>query len=104
MIKQSLLGYESLESFDLLDEDDEGKTFSSTVQHSEKLAAAFGLLNIPDAAPIRIIKNISMCRGCHNFMKAISSLNAREIIIRDSKRLHKFVNGQCSCGDCVGLL
>ncbi|XVF36547.1 hypothetical protein REPUB_Repub19eG0067000 [Reevesia pubescens] len=101
---KTLIGYESLESFDLLDEDDEEKTFSSTVQHSEKLAAAFGLLNIPDAAAIRIIKNISMCRGCHNFMKAVSSLNAREIIIRDSKRLHKFVNGQCSCGDYGGLL
>ncbi|XWS25419.1 hypothetical protein CRYUN_Cryun27aG0066700 [Craigia yunnanensis] len=101
---KSLLGKESLESFDFLDEDDEEKTFSSTVQHSEKLAAAFGLLNIPDAAPIRIIKNISMCRGCHNFMKAISSLIARKIIIRDSKRLHKFVNGQCSCGDYIGLL
>ncbi|XVE55648.1 hypothetical protein DITRI_Ditri03aG0175400 [Diplodiscus trichospermus] len=102
---KGLLGYEALESFDLLlDEDDEEKTFSSTVQHSEKLAAAFGLLNIPDAAPIRIIKNISMCRSCHNFMKAISSLSAREIIIRDSKRLHKFVNGQCSCGDYGGLL
>ncbi|XWS24012.1 hypothetical protein CRYUN_Cryun28dG0064800 [Craigia yunnanensis] len=103
---KSLLGYGSLESFDLLDENDEEKTFSSTVQQSEKLAAAFGLLklNIPDNAPIRIIKNISMCRGCHNFMKAISSLNAREIIIRDSKRHHKYVNGQCSCGDYGGLL
>lgn len=98
---KSFLGHESLESFDLLDEE---KTFSSTVQHSEKLAAAFGLLNIPDAAPIRIVKNISICRGCHSFMKAISSLYSREIIIRDSKRLHKFVNGQCSCGEYGGLL
>ncbi|KAK6277702.1 hypothetical protein POUND7_018025 [Theobroma cacao] len=101
---KSLLGYESLESIDLIDEENEEKTFSSTVQHSEKLAAAFGLLNIADAAPIRIIKNISMCRGCHNFMKAISSLNARKIIVRDRKQLHKFVNGQCSCGDYGGLL
>ncbi|PPD89475.1 hypothetical protein GOBAR_DD13595 [Gossypium barbadense] len=102
---KSLVGYQSLESFELLEvEEEEGKTLPSNVQHSEKLAVAFGLLNMPNAAPIRIIKNISMCRGCHNFMKAISSLNAREIIIRDSKRLHKFVNGQCSCGDYGGLL
>ncbi|KAA3476599.1 pentatricopeptide repeat-containing protein isoform X2 [Gossypium australe] len=102
---KSLVGYESLESLGLLEvEEEEGKTLTSNVQHSEKLAVAFGLLNMPNAAPIRIIKNISMCRGCHNFMKAISSLNAREIIIRDSKRLHKFVNGQCSCGDYGGLL
>ncbi|OMO57518.1 hypothetical protein COLO4_35316 [Corchorus olitorius] len=100
---KSLLGYETLESFDLVDEEDEEEKSSSRV-HSEELAAAFGLLNIHDAAPIRIIKNTSMCRDCHNFMKAISSLNAREIIVRDSKLLHKFVNGQCSCGDFGGLL
>ncbi|KAE8701698.1 hypothetical protein F3Y22_tig00110515pilonHSYRG00183 [Hibiscus syriacus] len=92
---KSVTGYESLESFTLLGEE---------VQHSEKLAVAFGLMKIPDAAPIRIIKNIGMCNGCHNFMKAISLLNAREIIVRDSKQLHKFDNGKCSCGDYGGLL
>ncbi|KAK8528315.1 hypothetical protein V6N13_056986 [Hibiscus sabdariffa] len=92
---KSVVGYESLESSTLHGEE---------VQHSEKLAVAFGLLKIPDAAPLRIIKNIGMCNGCHSFMKAISSLNAREIIIRDSKQLHKFVNGKCSCGDYGGLL
>ncbi|KAE8686182.1 UDP-glycosyltransferase 91C1-like [Hibiscus syriacus] len=91
---KSVIGYESLESFTI---------FGEEVQHSEKLAVAFGLLKIPDAAPIRIIKNTGMCNGCHNFMKAISSLNAREIIIRDSKQLHKFVDGKCSCGDYGGL-
>ncbi|XP_030947287.1 pentatricopeptide repeat-containing protein At4g14850-like [Quercus lobata] len=96
------LGYESLETLDVTDGDEE-KTHSSTAYHSEKLAIAFGLLNMPNAAPIRVIKSIFMCRDCHNFVKFISLLTAREIVIRDSKRLHKFVNGHCSCGEFSGL-
>lgn len=97
------LGYESLETLMVTDEDEE-KASSSFHYHSEKLAVAFGLLNTPSAAPIRVIKNVIMCRDCHNFVKIISLLTAREITIRDSKRLHKIVNGQCSCGDFGGLL
>ncbi|GAV72028.1 PPR domain-containing protein/PPR_1 domain-containing protein/PPR_2 domain-containing protein/DYW_deaminase domain-containing protein, partial [Cephalotus follicularis] len=94
------LGYEPLESLEVIyEEDEETKTFSSTVYHSEKLAIAFGLLNTPNAAAIRVIKSVSMCSVCHNFIKLMSSLTHRKIIVRDSKRLHKFVNGQCSCGD-----
>ncbi|XP_023885471.1 pentatricopeptide repeat-containing protein At4g21065 [Quercus suber] len=92
------LGYESLETLEVTNGDEE-KTYSSTAYHSEKLAIAFALLNTPNAAPIRIIKSIFMCRDCHNFVKFISLLTAREIVIRDSKRLHKFVNGHCSCGE-----
>ncbi|XP_040366636.1 pentatricopeptide repeat-containing protein At2g22070 isoform X3 [Rosa chinensis] len=98
------LGYKAVESLELTDEDAETTLFSSTSFHSEKLAIAFGLLNTPNAAPIRVIKNISMCRDCHNFVKFISLLTSREIIIRDSKCLHKFVNGKCSCGDFGALL
>ncbi|XP_059461610.1 pentatricopeptide repeat-containing protein At4g21065-like isoform X2 [Corylus avellana] len=97
------LGYESLETLEITDEDEE-KTPSSTAYHSEKLAIAFGLLNTPNAAPIRVIKSVFMCRDCHHFVKLVSLLTAREIIIRDSKRLHKFVNGRCSCGDYGGLI
>ncbi|KAK3031288.1 hypothetical protein RJ639_035588 [Escallonia herrerae] len=97
------LGYESQGSLEVTDEKDEETTFSS-IHHSEKLAVAFGLLNTPNASPIRVMKSISMCRDCHNFFKFISVLTAREIIIRDSKRLHKFVNGHCSCGDFGSLL
>jgi pentatricopeptide repeat protein len=96
------LGYESLETLEVTDGDEE-KTSSSTAYHSEKLAIAFGLLNTPNAAPIRVIKSVFMCRDCHNFIKFISLLTDREIVIRDSKRLHKFVNGCCSCGDFGGI-
>lgn len=98
------LGYKSEERLELTDEDEETTLFSSTSFHSEKLAIGFGLLNTPDAAPIRVIKSISMCRDCHNFVKFVSLLTSREITIRDSKRLHKFVNGKCSCGDFGALL
>lgn len=98
------LGYKSEERLELTDEDEETTLFSSTSFHSEKLAIGFGLLNTPNAAPIRVIKSISMCRDCHNFVKFVSLLTSREITIRDSKRLHKFVNGKCSCGDFGALL
>ncbi|KAK2971827.1 hypothetical protein RJ640_005953 [Escallonia rubra] len=97
------LGYESKGSLEVTDERDEETTFSS-IHHSEKLAVAFGLLNTPNGSPIRVMKSISMCRACHSFFKFISILTARDIIIRDSKRLHKFVNGHCSCGDFGSLL
>lgn len=86
-------GYKQQESFELTDEE------SASVYHSEKLAIAFGLLNTPIVSPILVIKSTTMCRDCHNFIKIITSLTAREIIVRDSKRLHKFVNGHCTCRD-----
>ncbi|KAK0576421.1 hypothetical protein LWI29_017169 [Acer saccharum] len=97
--KAESLGYKSRECLELIEEDDEIKTFSSAVIHSEKLAIAFGMLNTLNAAPILVIKNTTMCRDCHNFIKVISSVTGREIIVRDSKRLHRFVDGHCSCGD-----
>uniref|UniRef100_A0A5B7C9F4 DYW domain-containing protein n=1 Tax=Davidia involucrata TaxID=16924 RepID=A0A5B7C9F4_DAVIN len=100
--KARTLGYESHGDLEVTDEEEEETTLS-TVHHSERLAVAFGLLNTPNAAPIRVTKSISMCRDCHSFIKLISVLTAREIIIRDSKRLHKFVNGHCSCGDFGSL-
>lgn len=102
--KAKSIGYESQGSVELKEEGDEETSFANIVHHSEKLAVAFGLLNAPNGAPIRVIKSISMCKDCHSFLKFVSVLTAREIIIRDSRRLHKFVNGQCSCGDFGSLL
>ncbi|XP_057974211.1 pentatricopeptide repeat-containing protein At3g24000, mitochondrial-like [Malania oleifera] len=101
--KSKSLGYESLGSIEVTDEDSDEET-SSAVYHSEQLAVAFGLLNMPSAVPLRIIKSIAMCKDCHSFIKFVSLLTSREIIIRDSKRLHKFINGPCSCGDFGSLL
>ncbi|PIA51912.1 hypothetical protein AQUCO_01000051v1 [Aquilegia coerulea] len=102
--KAKNLGYVSQKSLEMADEEEKGKTFSSVVHHSEKLAVAYGLLKVPSGASIRVLKSISMCRDCHNLIKHISALTGREIIIRDSKRLHQFNNGHCSCGDFGSLL
>ncbi|KAK2376221.1 pentatricopeptide repeat-containing protein, mitochondrial [Trifolium repens] len=104
LVKAKNLGYEVLESVEFSDKEEDEKTSSPNIYHSEKLAITFGLMNLPNSSPIRVVKNTLMCRDCHNFMKYISTLTSREIIVKDSKRLHKFVNGQCSCGNVGGFL
>ncbi|XP_022865565.1 pentatricopeptide repeat-containing protein At2g41080 isoform X2 [Olea europaea var. sylvestris] len=67
--------------------------------HSEKLAIAFALMNMPLGVPIRIMKNLRVCGDCHVVMKYISKVKNREITVRDASRFHHFKNGHCSCGD-----
>ncbi|XP_022732334.1 pentatricopeptide repeat-containing protein At2g22070-like [Durio zibethinus] len=78
----------------------EEEKFASICYHSEKLALAFGLIKKPHATtPIRIMKNIRVCGDCHMFMKLVSKIIGRPIILRDSNRFHHFVGGSCSCKD-----
>uniref|UniRef100_A0A0E0FLG0 DYW domain-containing protein n=1 Tax=Oryza nivara TaxID=4536 RepID=A0A0E0FLG0_ORYNI len=65
--------------------------------HSERLAVAFALLSTPPGAPIRVKKNLRICRDCHVAFKFISKIVSREIIIRDINRFHHFRDGTCSC-------
>uniref|UniRef100_A0A1D1XLS4 Pentatricopeptide repeat-containing protein At2g29760, chloroplastic n=1 Tax=Anthurium amnicola TaxID=1678845 RepID=A0A1D1XLS4_9ARAE len=68
--------------------------------HSEKLAVAFGLLCMKDCTTaIRVVKNLRVCGDCHQFMKLISRVYGREIIMRDRNRFHQFSGGECSCRD-----
>ncbi|MED6114656.1 hypothetical protein PIB30_082487 [Stylosanthes scabra] len=67
--------------------------------HSEKLAVVFGIINTAPRMPIRIMKNLRICTDCHKFIKYVSQLLEREIIIRDIHRFHHFRHGSCSCGD-----
>ncbi|XP_059647015.1 pentatricopeptide repeat-containing protein At3g24000, mitochondrial-like [Cornus florida] len=67
--------------------------------HSERLALAFSLISNNPHKTIRIFKNLRICGDCHNFMKLISVLVNREIVIRDINRFHHFRNGTCSCQD-----
>ncbi|XP_077220250.1 pentatricopeptide repeat-containing protein At3g12770-like isoform X2 [Tasmannia lanceolata] len=67
--------------------------------HSERLAIAFALLNLPSGMTIRITKNLRFCGDCHTVTKLISKLVSREIIVRDARRFHHFNDGSCSCGD-----
>ncbi|KDP35701.1 hypothetical protein JCGZ_10473 [Jatropha curcas] len=76
----------------------ENEKRESIYYHSEKLALAFGLTK-KHHGPIRIIKNIRVCGDCHVFMKFVSKLIERPIILRDSNRFHHFIAGKCSCND-----
>lgn len=67
--------------------------------HSEKLALAFALIGSPAPKVIRMVKNLRMCDDCHRTAKYISMTYGCEIYLNDSKCLHYFKNGHCSCKD-----
>ncbi|CAM8928356.1 unnamed protein product [Rhodiola kirilowii] len=67
--------------------------------HSAKLALTYGLLMTRRGKPIRIVKNILLCGDCHTFLKYVSIVTKRNIVLRDTSGFHHFSNGQCSCKD-----
>ncbi|KAJ0983755.1 hypothetical protein J5N97_002111 [Dioscorea zingiberensis] len=67
--------------------------------HSEKLAIAFALKNVPSFRRMRIIKSVRMCTVCHSAAKLISKSRRREILLKDPSCLHHFKDGKCSCRD-----
>lgn len=96
--KLELAGYVPDTNFVLHDVDEEVK-LGMLSSHSEKLAIAFGLLATADLTPIRITKNLRVCGDCHSFIKFVSAITQRVIIVRDANRFHHFKEGACSCGD-----
>ncbi|PWA65720.1 tetratricopeptide repeat (TPR)-like superfamily protein [Artemisia annua] len=92
------LGYVPDTDF-VLHELDEKEKEQYLVQHSEKIAVAFGLISTSKNKPIRVFKNLRVCGDCHTAMKYISVARGREIVVRDSNRFHHFKNGLCSCND-----
>lgn len=79
----------------------EEKRKESLWYHSEKLAVAFGVLcgSVPPGKPLRIVKNLRICRDCHEAFKYMTRVLEREIIVRDVNRYHRFLNGNCTCRD-----
>ncbi|XP_030939069.1 pentatricopeptide repeat-containing protein At5g50990 [Quercus lobata] len=67
--------------------------------HSEKLALAYGLLKTSPGTDIRVSKNLRICHDCHCWIKLVSRVLCRVIIVRDRIRFHRFEDGLCSCGD-----
>ncbi|KAG6732221.1 hypothetical protein I3842_01G166300 [Carya illinoinensis] len=67
--------------------------------HSEKLAVCYGLMSDPKGRCIRIVKNLRICEDCHTFMKLVSKVYEREIVVRDRTRFHHYKNGACSCNE-----
>ncbi|KAJ8754379.1 hypothetical protein K2173_002830 [Erythroxylum novogranatense] len=97
-LKMKREGYVPDLEFALHNVDDEQKE-QLLLRHSEKLAIAYGLLNLPLGYPIRVFKNLRVCGDCHTATKFISAIERREIIVRDTSRFHHFKDGLCSCGD-----
>ncbi|MQM09613.1 hypothetical protein Taro_042481 [Colocasia esculenta] len=56
--------------------------------HSEKLAVTFGLISLSPEIPIRVIKNLRVCNDCHTWMKFVSRIMDRPIVVGDSYRFH----------------
>ncbi|XP_058090782.1 pentatricopeptide repeat-containing protein At5g48910-like isoform X2 [Magnolia sinica] len=99
MAKQlTLAGYTPDTSKVLFNLDEEDKE-NALGYHSEKLAIAFGLINLGPNTPIRIVKNLRVCVDCHSVTKLISKIYGRKIIVRDRNRFHHFQEGYCSCKD-----
>lgn len=98
MERLKVTGYVPGTSYVFHDIEEEEKE-NSLSYHSEKLAVAFALISFEDNRTIRIMKNLRICRDCHSFMKHISVMSDRDIVIRDQNRFHHFSKGCCSCRD-----
>lgn len=98
VLKIKEMGYVPDTNFVLHEVEDEQKE-NYLLQHSEKIAVVFGLINTKKPKAIRIFKNLRVCGDCHTAMKYISVAAGREIVVRDSNRFHHIKNGACSCND-----
>ncbi|XP_022133307.1 pentatricopeptide repeat-containing protein At4g13650 isoform X1 [Momordica charantia] len=96
--RTSEIGYVQ-DSFNLLNESEQGQKDPTMCVHSEKLAIAFGLLSLCNNIPIRVMKNLRVCNDCHSWIKYVSKISHRSIIVRDAHRFHHFDDGVCSCRD-----
>ncbi|KAK8966120.1 Pentatricopeptide repeat-containing protein [Platanthera guangdongensis] len=96
--KMAEAGYRAETEAVLYDVEEEEKENMVKI-HSEKLAIAFGLMNLEEGDEIRIIKNLRVCLDCHNWTKFVSKITKRVIVVRDSSRFHHFRDGVCSCQD-----
>ncbi|KAL8161225.1 hypothetical protein V2J09_012714 [Rumex salicifolius] len=81
--------------YDIEDEEKE----DAVCKHSEKLAVAFGMIDLCEGKSLRVVKNLRICRDCHSVMCVISRVYGVEIVVRDRSRFHTFKDGLCSCGD-----
>jgi pentatricopeptide repeat protein len=91
-------GYKPDTDYVLHDIDQEEKV-ENLCKHSEKLAVAFGILNLNGQSTIRVFKNLRICGDCHNAIKYMAKVVGVMIVVRDSFRFHHFKNGDCSCND-----
>ncbi|KAF3443125.1 hypothetical protein FNV43_RR17046 [Rhamnella rubrinervis] len=93
-----LKGFNPMTDLVLMDVSEEEKEENLNC-HSEKLALAYGILKTSPGIEIRISKNLRICYDCHCWIKIVSKIISRVIIVRDRVRFHHFEGGICSCGD-----
>ncbi|KAL7251773.1 hypothetical protein ACSBR1_013601 [Camellia fascicularis] len=93
-----LVGY-AQNTGDVLVDLDEDEKREVVLWHSEKLALCYGLMREEKESCIRIVKNLRVCDDCHTFMKLVSKVYQRDIIVRDRTRFHHYKDGACSCKD-----
>lgn len=93
-----LEGFNPMTELVLMDVSEEEKEENLNC-HSEKLALAYGVLKTSPGIEIRISKNLRICYDCHCWIKMVSKVLSRVIIVRDRIRFHHFDGGICSCGD-----
>ncbi|XP_010543483.1 PREDICTED: pentatricopeptide repeat-containing protein At5g03800 [Tarenaya hassleriana] len=91
-------GYEPDTGF-VLHEVEEHQKKSFLFYHSAKMAATYGILTSSRGKPVRVVKNVMLCGDCHEFLKYVSVVTKREIVVRDSSGFHHLVSGKCSCRD-----
>ncbi|KAI9087325.1 hypothetical protein K1719_030645 [Acacia pycnantha] len=98
LVQMKKLGYRADYSSSLHDVEEEEKE-QNLLYHSEKIAIAFGILNINPNKPIVVTKNLRICVDCHTAIKFITLITEREIVVRDASRFHHFKSGICNCLD-----
>lgn len=92
-------GYMPVTELVLMDISEEEKEENLSF-HSEKLALAYAILKTGPGAKISISKNLRICDDCHRWIKLVSRVLCRVIVVRDRIRFHQFEGGTCSCRDC----
>ncbi|KAA8531780.1 hypothetical protein F0562_006503 [Nyssa sinensis] len=97
--KMRLAGYKPNTEFVLQDVDHEEKE-DVLCNHSEKLAVAFGILNLNGELSVRVFKNLRICGDCHNAIKFMAKIVGVQIIVRDSLRYPSLTC--CSAGPNTG--
>ncbi|KAJ4960326.1 hypothetical protein NE237_020236 [Protea cynaroides] len=93
--KMRLAGYSPDTDFVLQDVDQEEKE-EVLCNHSERLAVAFGILNLNGGSSVKVLKNLRICGDCHSAIKFMSKIVGIQITVRDSLRFHHFRCGLCS--------
>ncbi|CAK9177506.1 unnamed protein product [Ilex paraguariensis] len=96
--RAKMVGFVPMTELVLMDTSEEEKE-ENLIYHSEKLALAYGILKSSPGTEIQVSKNLRICPDCHCWMKIVSKVLYRVIIVRDRVRFHRFEGGLCTCGD-----